>query len=166
MKSKVAIISALLITTFGFSSVAEASDSLVEVINQQDRQENLIAGRGRSRSRSPQGESSTRGRERSTQERGTSSRGTNYKLNKHITNKILRDHGHQTTEDKSRFPSTWDKKKITDAVTTIANDISIPLETSNRNNTRTGTFDGVEMIVVMKSNGTIISGYPLEDHDY
>lgn len=52
MKSKVPIISTLLITTFGFNSVAKANDSLVEIIDQQNQQEIIIAKRSRSNSSS------------------------------------------------------------------------------------------------------------------
>ncbi|WP_026102830.1 hypothetical protein [Pleurocapsa sp. PCC 7319] len=45
MKSTVAIVGTLLITTFGFNSVATANDSLVDTIKQQNQQEILIATR-------------------------------------------------------------------------------------------------------------------------
>ncbi|WP_019503623.1 hypothetical protein [Pleurocapsa sp. PCC 7319] len=46
MKSTVAIVSTLLVTTLGFSNVATANEGLVDMTNQQNQQETLMAGAG------------------------------------------------------------------------------------------------------------------------
>ena len=46
MKSTVAIVSTLLVTTFGFSSVVTANEGLVDMTNQQNQQETLMANAG------------------------------------------------------------------------------------------------------------------------